>query len=727
MKREKQERFLKELLQFLEAHPDQIYKGRELAHHLGVINRDYQKFKRMVRQFAEEGLFSRHKGNKYGVVRKQSTVTGNLHVKSQGYGFVRRDDGSEDVFISQKNMNSALHGDRVRVELWAQPVGRLPEGKVVEILERGRSRIVGTFQEARTYNYIIPDELKITRDVVVSEKDRGTSRAGQKVVVEIKKWGDTRRMPEGKVVEVLGYPDEKGVDVLSITTSFDLPRAFPKRVKEETENISGKIPASALQNRLDLRDKLVFTVDPADAKDFDDAISLERLSEGNLLLGVHISDVSRFVPPGSALDREALRRGTSVYLVDRVIPMFPERLSNDLCSLRPAVDRLTYSVLMELTPEGVIEDYQIRETVIHSRCRLTYQEVQRMIDGYREGTGNRDSGSEIRVRGDELADTLLRMAELSRKLLARWRLAGSIDFDAPEAEVVLDDRGRPVSLGVKERLESHRLIEAFMLLANRTVAEHIQRLRRETGGKYAFVYRIHEKPEGKKLDEFVRFIRVLGYAFDVGKKVTPKKFQGLLKQVKGTRHEIIVEDVALRTMMKAMYSTRNVGHFGLAFKHYTHFTSPVRRYPDLMVHRLLKAYSQGESRFPEYPVKLSKICEIASEREITAQEAERECIKAKQVEFMAARIGEEFDGVISGVVSFGVFVEIPEYLVEGLIHVRDLDDDDFAHDEGNYCLIGRKKGRVYRLGDPIRVRVDRVWREMRKIDFVVADTENVRP
>ncbi len=728
MTRGKKENLEEELLRLLDAHPGQIFKSKELAKHLGVRNQDYQPFKRRVRRLAEEGKLTRHKGNRYGKVRKSLAVTGVLHVKTQGYGFVLRDDGGEDVFVSQRNMGTALHRDRVRVGLWAQSIGKLPEGRVIEILKRGRDRIVGTFMEARTYNYVIPDELKITRDVYVDGRDRGDTRPGQKVVVEITKWGDFRRLPEGKVVEVLGYPDEKGVDVLSVAYGYDLPMVFPKAVEEEAEQIPEDIPERAWEKRLDLRGKMIFTIDPQDAKDFDDAVSLERLSNGHFLLGVHIADVGAFVPPGSAVDREALRRGTSVYLVDRVVPMIPERLSSDLCSLKPNKDRLTYSVLMEVTPEGILEDYRIEESIIRSRYRMTYEEVQRMIDDFWGESGEsrdekRNSGADSRGKSDDLRKTLSDMVGLSRKLKARWRTVGSIDFDAPEPEVVLDPRGRPIELKVRERLESHELIEAFMLLANRTVAEHIQRLRRERDRKFAFVYRIHEKPRGKKMEEFVRFVRALGYSFEPGKRVTPKKFQSLLEEVHGTQQEVIVEEVALRTMMKAIYTTRNVGHFGLAFKQYTHFTSPIRRYPDLTVHRLLKAYCEGGPKSLSLPVKLSEICEIATAREITAQEAERESIKAKQVEFMEERIGEEFDGIISGITPFGIFVEIAAYLVEGLVHIKDLDDDTYVHDEKHYRLIGKNRNKIYRLGDPVRVKVVRVLREMRKIDFLLVEEE----
>ncbi len=724
--------FEKIILQFLDANPGKIYKNREMAKKLGTANTEYQFFKRTVRELAEEGKITRYKGNKYGKLKKPDIVTGTLHVKTQGYGFLIRDDGGQDVFISPKNMSDAAHHDCVKVMLLAQPVNKLPEGKVIEVLTRGHDKIVGTFREKKTGNYVIPDELKISRDILISEKNRGKAQDGQKVVTEIIQWGDAHRRVEGKIVDILGHPDQPGVDILSVLHRYDLPEKIPAKINKAAEEINGEISLETIEARLDLRDKLIFTIDPEDAKDFDDAVSLEKLANGNFLLGVHIADVSHYVEPASPIDVEALKRSTSVYLVDRVLPMLPERLSNEICSLKPDEDRLTYSVLMELTSESVLKSYQIRESIIHSKARFSYRQVQNIIDALKlqdRKSGFDDSENAIPLADSksrqELFDVLSDMVRLARMLLDRWKNSGSIDFEAPEPKVVLDENNHPVELGIRERLESHKLIEAFMLLANRTVAEHIQKLRQQTGKKFSFIYRVHERPKGKKLEEFTRFTRALGYKLDSRDKITPKQFQRLLHHFRGTRHEIILEEVALRTMMKAVYSTHNQGHFGLAFKHYTHFTSPIRRYPDLVVHRLLKSYNQDQSRLPKLPTKLNEICEIANEREIVAQEAERESIRAKQVEFMEDHLGEEFDGIISGVTSFGIFVEIPRYLVEGLVHISDLKDDYYIFDEKNYRLIGQNENVIYRFGDLIRVRVANILKEMRKIDFVLAETGSV--
>lgn len=685
--------------------PGQSFKAREIFRKLGLPNEEYRALKEQLLDLAEEDLLSRYKGNRYGVLRRRDLIDGLLHVKTQGYGFLIRDDGGDDVFISQKNMGTAFHRDQVQVELWARPMGKLPEGKVVRIVSRGHERIVGMFQDAGSYCYVIPDELKITRDIHVSETNRNEAGPGHKVVVEILDWGESGRMPEGRVLEVLGYPDDPDVDVLSILHAYDLNPEFPKSVEDEVSAISEGIPQQERDRRQDLSQRLTVTIDPDDAKDFDDAVSLEILTNGNWKLGVHIADVSYYIPTGSAVDVEALKRGTSAYLVDRVVPMLPERLSNILCSLQPESDRLCFSVDLELTPSGQVVDYTLYESVIHSHHRLTYRQAQDIIDG------------KLTTLPDTLNRMLRDMHGLSQLLLNRWRNEGSIDFNAPEPKVTLDGLGKATALGIRDSLPSNRLIEAFMLLANRTVAEHVHRLRKESGKKLRFVYRVHEKPGGKKLEQFLKFVHAMGYVFKTDTHLTPKRFQAFLDQIRGTRHQTVIEEVALRSMMKAQYSTANIGHFGLAFPHYTHFTSPIRRYPDLMVHRLLKTYLSENPKPPAFAAPLSEICKTATDREINATRAERESIRSKQLAFMAERVGDEYEAVISGVTGFGFFAEITEYLVEGLIHVEELHDDYYLFDEAGLRLIGERTGRTFQLGDTVTVQVARVLREERKLDF----------
>jgi ribonuclease R len=708
----KDEDFAKSVTDYLKSNPGHGYKSRELARKLGISNVQYRNFKMTLRALTEADQITRVKGGRYSAPKMAKTVDGVLHVKTQGYGFVLREDGGEKVFVSESRMAGALHRDRVRVEIWSQEPGRLPEGRVIALLGRAQQRICGTFHEGRKVHFVTPDEIKMTRDIAVEEENRGGALDGQKVVIEVLRTDD-RRPPEGRVIEVLGYPDEKGVDVMSVLVEHDLPSRFPQAVTAEVNAIPAVIDAAEISGRLDLRDRMIFTIDPEDAKDFDDAVSLERTKDGGWLLGVHIADVSRFVPSGSFTDREALSRATSVYLVDRVIPMLPDRLSGNLCSLRPNEDRLTFSVILELSDEADVLDYRITESVIHSKFRLTYEDAQLILDAK-----TKKHQAEWPV---ELLKSLQEMKTLSQALLARWWKQGMIDFDASEAKVILDAGGRPVDIRIKQRLDSHRLIEAFMLLANRTVAEHVHALRQKTGAKLPFAYRIHEKPSPDKLADFSRFVGALGHPFRAGTHITPKKFQNFLSSIKGSTHKVVIENVALRTMMKAQYSTQNQGHFGLSFPHYTHFTSPIRRYPDLVVHRLLKAYNGEEPGHAALPAGLSEICRISTEREILAQQAERESIKVKQVEFMEQRLGEEYEGIISGVTGFGIFVEIPEYLIEGLVHISDLPDDYFVHEAAHYRLVGQNTGRTYRLGDTVRVRVARVLKAMRKIDFTLAD------
>jgi ribonuclease R len=710
------------VLEYLARQQNRQFKAKELARALRVPPAHYREFRDFVKTLAREGKITKHARNHYSHAQQSSTLTGTLHVKSQGYAFLIVGEGQEDVFISQKNMGTALNRDLVKVQLFARPSGRKPEGRVVEVIKRSRQNIVGTLRKGKHFYFVKPDEMKLLQDIYIPDEFLDGAQLGQKVAVAIENWDDPSLNPEGRIVKVLGFPNETGVDVMSVAFSFDLPADFPVAVENAAEQLKLDITPDLLRNRLDLREQLIFTIDPEDAKDFDDAVSLRHLENGNYELGVHIADVSHYVKEGSTIDKEALARGTSVYLVDRVVPMLPEKLSNDLCSLKPHTDRLTYSCIMELTPKGEVVNYRIAETIIHSKRRFNYEEVQKILDGEKSSADTASTDEEKKLNA-ELDMALREMNELANILTRRRLRNGSLDFDTPEVKVVLDAAGFPVEIRRKLRQDSNRLIEEFMLLANQTIAKHVDLKLAQKRSKPPFIYRIHEPPDPLKIEEFALFVKAFGYNFDHQQTITSKLLSKFLSEIQGEPEADIIETVMLRSLMKAKYATENLGHFGLAFKHYSHFTSPIRRYPDLIAHRTLKAYASGyhPDMHDAFSRKLSYAAQQSSERELVALEAERASVKMKQTQFMTRHLGDEFDGIISGVVSFGIFVEIPQFLVEGLVHISDLADDYYLFEEKAYRLKGQNSGRVYRLGDEVRVRVVRADPGERLLDFVLVE------
>ncbi len=680
------------------------YKQKELARLLKVQKSEYIDFKKEIKKLVAEGKILKFKRGRIGLKRRIREIIGRLDVKTQGYGFVIQENSSQDVFVSHLNMGTAMNGDIVKVTLFAETGGRRLEGRVVEVVERRRKTIVGTYQESRSWGIVVPDELKIQRDIYVAKEMSHNAKSGQKVVVKLLEWEDEHLNPEGEILEILGFPNEPGVDIKSIAKSFDLDLRFSGRIETLAQALDDRIPEQEISRRLDLRDELCFTIDPADSKDFDDAVSLKYLDNGNYLLGVHIADVSYYVTDGSVFDKEALRRGTSVYMLNNVIPMLPEKLSNELCSLRPNEDRLGFSVLMELTPEANKVRYEIKETIINSKRRFSYQEVQKIIE---------------KPKSDKKFGKILQeMFQLSKHLIKKREQRGGLDFESHEVNIQLDENWKPVKIEKTERLDSHRIVEEFMILANSTVASHVsKKMSEQEGNELPYPYRVHDKPGRDKLKDYIKFTRALGLDFPSHKKITPKLFQKFLASIKGDEKDVLVSEITVRTMMKAKYDINNSGHFGLALKNYCHFTSPIRRYPDLIGHRLLKTYLTENGATKININKIAKICEKSTEREIIAQEAERASIRAKKLEFMEQFIGDEFEGIISGVVSFGIFVELVDNLIEGLVHITNLPDDYYIHDENRFRLYGQHSGRIFQVGNHVRVQVVQVNREAKIIDF----------
>jgi ribonuclease R len=679
---------------------------------------DYQIFKEALGTLVNGNKVKRIKGGRYGHFELPQNVVGLFQMTKQGFGTVLPEGSDERVSISPRDRGMAVHGDTVEVSLFAQSSKRLEkgqprEGEVTRIVQRGRVDLVGTLERSRNFFIVIPDDRKLARDVFVDQDHLGKAKPGDKVVVHIESWGVGHLNPEGSVVEVLGKAGEVSAELKSVIREFKLPLHFPAEVMQEAERLPDAIPEAEIATRLDLRDELCFTIDPEDAKDFDDAVSLTELPSGDLRLGVHIADVSSYVKEGGEIDREALKRGTSVYFPNMVVPMIPERLSNILCSLRPDEDRLTYSVLMTVTTKGIVKDYDIEETVIRSKRRFSYEEVERILD---EPADQADG---------EIPKALHAMQALSATLTKKRLKDGSIDFETAEAKFLFDEEGVPTEIHKKARLKSHRLVEEFMLLANQVVAQHVGLVKKEEHRK-PFLYRIHDSPVPDRIRELSAFVEQFGYKLRVDAGVRSKDLQKLLDQVRGTEVENVINEVALRSMAKAVYSEQNIGHYGLGFEYYSHFTSPIRRYPDLVIHRLLKEYARSASleRRNEIANRLPYIAKQSSAMERVAMEAERAGVKVMQVEFMKRHVGDEFHGVISGVMRFGIFVEITDLLVEGLVHVRDLDDDYYEYDEKKYSLIGSKTGKRYRLGDALQVRVLRVNPEEREIDFAIVKPDD---
>ncbi|MEL6847998.1 MAG: ribonuclease R [Bacteroidota bacterium] len=692
---------LKRIHAYLKAHADQSFSAKKLTTEANLWSEiSNQKLKSYLDKLADQGKIA-YLGRgqyKYQTPKEFKPASGILEVTRSGVGFLLVEDG-EDIFIGPNSMGKALHGDMVKVKLIRsrRKNGR-QEGEVLEVIQRSRLEFVGTIEEAVKGSYfMLPDDRRVKTDFYIPEASLKDAKPGQKVLAKMVNW--ERRSPEAEVITVLGDAGEHGTEMHAILLQYGFNPNFPAVVEAEAAAIPEKIPAKEIKARRDMREVLTFTIDPTDAKDFDDAISFQVLGNGLIEVGVHIADVSHYVKPGTELDKEAFHRATSVYLVDRTVPMLPEKLSNGVCSLRPHEDKLTYSAVFQMDDDAKIHDYWIGRTVTHSDHRFDYDGAQAVLEGTAEGP---------------YKEEVLKVNELAQKLREKRMGQGSIHFESNEVKFELDEEDKPIRVIKKEMKDANFLIEDFMLLANRTVASHIFNLKENP--PLPSVYRIHDQPDGEKLLSLQQFVKAFGHEVDLlVKGDTSGRLNDLLHKVQNKPEKNVVETLAIRTMAKAVYSTKNIGHFGLGFPFYTHFTSPIRRYPDLMVHRLITAYHNQVYR--ENPVVLEEQCKHCSDRERTAAEAERASIKYKQVEFMEDKIGQAFPGIISGVIESGIFVELEDNYCEGMVPVHSLDDDYYVFDEATYSLKGKDTGAVLQLGDRVRVAIDSIDLVRRTIDM----------
>ena len=682
-------------------------KIKELAIILQVSKENRPELEAILDELIKEGLISLTKRGKY-VIRKEEILTGVFSSTAHGYGFVTVEGESEDYFVSEKHSKDAMHGDTVSVEVIKQAsFGKRKEAKVLEVLVHAVNHVVGTYDKAaKGYGFVIPDNRKLSSDIYIPKEKSMDAVSGHKVVCEITDYGNYTKSPEGKVIEVLGHINDPGVDILSVIKEFDLPTEFPEKVMNRLKNVPDEVSEADRNMRRDLRDEVIVTIDGEDTKDIDDAVSV-YFDGTNYHLGVHIADVSNYVQENSALDREALKRGTSVYLVDRVIPMLPHKLSNGICSLNEKVDRLALSCLMTIDKKGNVIDHEIVESVVNSNAKMTYTKVNAIVENHDEA---------VMAEYPDLCDMFFRMKELADILREKRKLRGSIDFDIPESKIILDEQGNPIEIKPYERNSATKIIEDFMLIANETVAEHFYFL------DMPFVYRTHEKPDADKIQKLANFISGFGYGLKLkNEEVHPKELQKLLSRISDTPEEALISRLTLRSMQRARYSTDCGGHFGLAVEYYCHFTSPIRRYPDLQIHRIIKDFIHGrmnDEKMNHYNAILEEVAKQSSVRERLADDAERETDKLKKCQYMQERIGEKFTGIISGITNWGIYVEL-ENTCEGLVHISKIPGDYYYYNENSYELIGEATGKTFALGHKLDIIVNGVDMISKTIDFVI--------
>ena len=692
------------VLSFFDESPGASFNFKQLARQLGPKNKTgNQQLFTLLDELEKAGKLIQLADGSYGSTKKTKTAEGVVDHVNPRFAYINTGDET-DIYVRERDLGTALHGDTVKVSVISHRPGEKPEGKVEEIVKRNRTRFVGRLEMSpNRFAFVVPDFKKIYQDFFIYQENVGEAKNNDKVLFEVTRWGDGDKSPEAKVIEVLGKTGENEAEIHSIMAEFDLPFRFPENILQASEKIDENISKEEIKKRWDFRDVLTFTIDPEDAKDFDDAISFRKLENGLFEIGVHIADVTHYVVPGTPLDEDAFDRATSVYLVDRTVPMLPERLSNGLCSLRPNETKLTFAAVFEMDNKGKVHKEWFGRTVIHSDHRFSYEGAQEVIES---GKGN-------------FAEEIKTLNDLAIKLRKERFVRGAVNFETTEVKFKLDEKGKPLAVVPKIRKDAHKLIEEFMLLANKAVATFIYKLRKG-GDKNTFVYRTHDFPNPEKVSDFAQFAKQFGHTLQIEENVVSRSLNKLMDEIEGKPEQNVLQSLAVRAMAKAKYTTEPKGHFGLAFDHYTHFTSPIRRYPDMMVHRLLQHYlDNGKSASKnEYEAK----CIHSSEREKRAADAERASIKYKQVEFMSLATDKLYAGIITGVTDFGIFVEIIETKCEGMVRLADMKDDFYEFDEKNYRVIGSRRKKIYRLGDEVEVRVKKTDIDRRTMDLSFENT-----